>query len=79
MALAVGPQGCVLALEPNPHVFEVLKKNADLNAAKPAIVPLMFAATEESGDFAFEYRRRILQRRAAQGHQAGGGTATPSR
>ena len=55
MALAAGPDGCVLALEPNPYVFQVLKKNSELNRARATIVPLMFAATSEPGDFDFEY------------------------
>jgi len=55
MALAVGPTGCVLALEPNPYVFPVLEKNAQLNANKTRIVPLMFAATPEDGECLFEY------------------------
>jgi FkbM family methyltransferase len=55
IALAVGPTGCVLALEPNPFVFPVLDKNAQLNAEKTRIVPLMFAATPEDGRCDFEY------------------------
>jgi FkbM family methyltransferase len=55
IALAVGRQGCVLAFEPNPYVFPVLRKNAELNAGKTNIVPLMIAATPEPGDFHFEY------------------------
>jgi FkbM family methyltransferase len=55
MALAVGPHGTVLALEPNPYVFPVLKKNAELNPGKTSIVPLMFAAMPEPGDSYFEY------------------------
>lgn len=55
MALAVGPSGCVLALEPNPYVFPVLAANAGLNPAKARIVPLMFAATPEDGPVTFEY------------------------
>jgi len=55
IALAVGATGCVLALEPNPFVFPVLAKNAQLNAAKTHIVPLMFAATSEDGRVEFEY------------------------
>ena len=31
IALAVGPAGRVLALEPNPYVFPVLERNAGLN------------------------------------------------
>ena len=45
----------VLALEPNPYVFPVLKKNSELNPTKAAIVPLMIAATPQPGDFYFEY------------------------
>ena len=55
MALAAGREGCVLALEPNPCVFAILKKNSELNPEKTTIVPLMIAATQESGDFDFEY------------------------
>ena len=55
LALAVGPQGAVLALEPNPYVFPVLQKNAELNADKTAIVALMFAAMPEAGETHFEY------------------------
>jgi len=55
MALAVGKSGCVLALEPNSYVFEVLKKNCELNPEKTNIVPLNFAATSIDGNFVFEY------------------------
>jgi FkbM family methyltransferase len=55
MALAVGPAGCVLALEPNKYVFPVLQKNAELNPGKTRILPLMFAATPEDGSLTFEY------------------------
>jgi len=55
MALAVGPTGCVLALEPNPYVFAVLKKNAELNPAKTKIIPLMFAAATEDSELTFRY------------------------
>jgi len=55
MALAVGPEGRVLALEPNPYVFPILERNASLNAGKTQIVPLNFAATAASGEFEFAY------------------------
>jgi len=55
MALAVGKTGCVFALEPNRYVFPVLRKNAELNAAKTNIVPLMFAATPEDAEMEFQY------------------------
>ncbi len=55
IALAAGPNGCVLALEPNPHVFKVLGKNAALNGAKTNIVPRCVAATEKDGTFVFHY------------------------
>ena len=55
IALAVGTSGCVLALEPNPFVFPVLEKNAQLNAEKARIVALMFAAPPEDGQCEFEY------------------------
>lgn len=55
MALAVGSDGLVLALEPNPYVFPVLEKNSRLNVSKTNIVPLMFAATPSDGELVFEY------------------------
>lgn len=55
MALAVGKKGVVLALEPNPHVFKVLEKNAELNQEQTHIIPLPFAATKEDGEFTFNY------------------------
>lgn len=55
MALAAGPDGCVLALEPNRYVFPVLEENARLNRDRTRIVPLMFAATPHAGEFDFNY------------------------
>lgn len=55
MAVAVGPEGTVLALEPNPYVFPVLEANAHLNDHIGTIVPLPFAATREDGTYDFQY------------------------
>jgi FkbM family methyltransferase len=55
IALAVGAAGAVFALEPNPYVFRVLEINAALNPSATRIVPLMFAAMPEDGEFDFEY------------------------
>jgi FkbM family methyltransferase len=55
MALAAGPTGCVLAIEPNPYVFKVLAENASLNRETSHIVPRCFAATERAGKFVFHY------------------------
>src|ERR1043165_5951042 len=55
MALAAGPGGCTLALEPNPHVFKVLAANAPLNRGKTNIVPRCLAATQNDGQFVFHY------------------------
>ncbi len=55
MALACGPNGITIALEPNPHVFKILEENAHHNLDKTNIVPLNFAATEDDGDFQFHY------------------------
>ena len=54
-ALAVGKEGAVLALEPNKYVFKVLEETARLNADKTSIIPLMAAATDQDGEFEFEY------------------------
>jgi FkbM family methyltransferase len=55
MALATGATGCVLALEPNPYVFQVLKKNVALSAKRSRIIPQCIAATEKDGDYTFHY------------------------
>ena len=56
IALAVGPAGKVFALEPNRYAFKVLEVNARLNPAKANIVPLMFAAMPEDGEYEFHYQ-----------------------
>jgi FkbM family methyltransferase len=55
VALAVGPSGLVLALEPNPYVFPVLERNASLNPEKIRILPLPFAAMRADGAYEFQY------------------------
>lgn len=55
IALAAGPTGAVLALEPNPHVYKVLLATAALNSRTTRIYPLMFAAVPEDGELVFEY------------------------
>jgi FkbM family methyltransferase len=55
MALAAGPSGYTLAIEPNPYVYKVLAANAALNRTKTNIVPRCCAATQEDGDFVFHY------------------------
>jgi FkbM family methyltransferase len=55
LALAVGPQGLVLALEPNPYAFHVLLANSGLNRLFTNIHPLMYAATPEDRDYEFGY------------------------
>jgi FkbM family methyltransferase len=55
MALAVGKEGLVVALEPNKYVYKILEKNASLNRNHTNIVPLCFAATKEDGDVVFNY------------------------
>jgi FkbM family methyltransferase len=55
MALAVGKEGLVLGLEPNPYVFKILEKNATLNPGLTNIIPLCFAATDKDGEFVFNY------------------------
>jgi len=55
LALAAGPNGCVLALEPNPFVYHVLEKTARANYPELNIVTMMAAATEEDGPIQFEY------------------------
>jgi FkbM family methyltransferase len=51
LALAVGKQGTVLALEPNSVVYKILEQNVKLNSDKTCIVPLCVAATHNDGQF----------------------------
>lgn len=55
MALAAGASGAVLGLEPNPYVFKILKKNAELNQESTCIIPECYAATETPGTYTFQY------------------------
>lgn len=55
MALAAGPTGCTLGLEPNRYVFKILQENCKLNSGKVNIDPQCWAATEEDGEFVFHY------------------------
>jgi FkbM family methyltransferase len=55
LALAAGPGGAVLALEPNPHVYKVLLATSGLNRRTTNIYPLMFAAIPEDGERVFSY------------------------
>lgn len=49
IALAVGPSGAVLALEPNPFVFPTQELLASLNRGRTVILPLPIAAASEDG------------------------------
>lgn len=69
-ALAVGPTGCVLAFEPNSHVYPVLKKNSELNTDKTKILTFPFAATAEDGRFVYESDSYFNNGGLAQGHHA---------
>ncbi len=54
-ALAVGPAGVVIAVEPNPFVFPVLEQLALLNQDKARIIPLAVAATMADGPVKLQY------------------------
>jgi FkbM family methyltransferase len=53
MSMAAGPNGFTLGIEPNPHVFKILKLNASLNTDKTRITPLNFAATANDGEYTY--------------------------
>jgi FkbM family methyltransferase len=55
MALAVKKEGVVLGIEPNQYVYKILEKNASLNPEFTNIHPYCFAATENEGNFTFNY------------------------
>jgi FkbM family methyltransferase len=55
MAIAAGPTGFTLALEPNPFVYHVLEKNARANRGIANIHTMMAAATQGECFMQFEY------------------------
>jgi FkbM family methyltransferase len=55
MALAAGPAGCILALEPNRYAFDILAANARLNPDATRIDARCCAATPHDGQFTFLY------------------------
>lgn len=55
LALAAGKSGIVFAWEPNPFVYSVLEKNANLNQDKTNIVPVQAAASRTNGFLEFHY------------------------
>jgi FkbM family methyltransferase len=57
-AIACGPEGLVIAFEPNAYVFPVLKANSELNPTKANLVALPYAATENDGSYVFNYSDR---------------------
>ena len=55
MAMAVGSEGMVLALEPNPYAYVMLEKTARLNRGTLNIYPVMAASAQNDGYMTFEY------------------------
>ena len=53
-ANAVGTSGKVIAFEPNPHSFDILKVNSEINEHLN-IHPVNKAITEEAGTYTFHY------------------------
>lgn len=53
MALAAGREGLTLGLDPNPYVFKILERNAQLNPDRTHIVPLPFAVSSREEDLYF--------------------------
>lgn len=53
MALAAGPDGLTLGFDPNPYVFKILERNADLNPERTHIVPLPYAISSREEELFF--------------------------
>lgn len=51
MSLITGKEGLILAFDPNPFVFEILNKNAELNPNVTNIDAYNFAISEKNEDF----------------------------
>ena len=60
MSLCVGKEGLVLALEPNPATYKILRANSQLNQGLTNIVPINAAAMSEDGDYVFQYNESSL-------------------
>ncbi len=50
MALCAESTGLTLGFDPNPYVFKILQKNAELNAGKLQLIPVPFAISKEDGE-----------------------------
>lgn len=50
MALCAGPSGLTLGFDPNPYVFKILQKNAELNPGKVRLIPVPYAISREDGE-----------------------------
>lgn len=55
MAIAVGAEGTVIALEPNPYVFKALQAQVGLNDDIGHIIAYPYAAMDHDGDYEFSY------------------------
>lgn len=55
IGLAVGQNGLVLALEPNPYVYHVLERNVRANRGRVNIETILAAASDHDGFLQFEY------------------------
>lgn len=58
MGLVAGPEGRVLAMEPNRYTYAILQENCQLNPSLTNIESLMAAATLADGDYVFDYGDR---------------------
>ncbi len=55
LGLAVGVNGLVLALEPNPYVYHVLERNVRANRGRMTIETILAAASDHEDFLEFEY------------------------
>jgi FkbM family methyltransferase len=56
LAIAAGPEGLTLAVEPNPYIYPVLEANAQLNnGSRTNIVPIPHAISDRDGTAMFTY------------------------
>ncbi len=55
LALAAGPDGVCLAIDPNPHPFPVLEENAKLIAGRGTILTIQIAIAPTNGSMTLYY------------------------
>lgn len=77
MAELVGPEGRVFALEPNPRLFDLLRRTVRLNGFEDRVTLLPFAAAAADGDAELRVPRGFSGDGSVRRHAGGDAAACP--